>query len=84
MADAWAINTDGLSKRYGTFDAVRSLDLKVARHGITGFLGRNGAGKSTTIKMLLGMIHPTVGTATVIGHRIDDCAAGIALRRSVA
>jgi ABC-2 type transport system ATP-binding protein len=84
MTGVWAINTDGLSKRFGTFDAVRSLDLKVARGGITGFLGRNGAGKSTTVKMLLGMTHPTAGHATVLGHRIDDRERSPALRREVA
>jgi ABC-2 type transport system ATP-binding protein len=84
MSDVWAIDTDRLSKRYGTFDAVRAVDLKVARRGITGFLGRNGAGKSTTIKMLLGMIRPTSGTGRVIGRRIDDRAEHLEMRRRIA
>ena len=84
MSDVWAIDTQALTKRYATCEAVRSLDLKVARQGITGFLGRNGAGKSTTIRMLLGMIHPTSGTGRVMNHRIDDRAASLEMRRRVA
>jgi ABC-2 type transport system ATP-binding protein len=84
MSDVWAIDTQALTKRYGTFEAVRSLDLKVARRGITGCLGQNGAGKSTTIKMLLGMIHPSSGTGRVMNHRIDDRAESLEMRRRVA
>ncbi len=84
MSDAWAIDTQALTKRYGGFEAVRSLDLKVARGGITGFLGRNGAGKSTTIKMLLGMVRPTAGGGSVLGHRIDDRESSLAIRKAVA
>ncbi len=84
MSDAWAIDTQQLTKRYGTLDAVRSLDLKVARHGITGFLGRNGAGKSTTIKMLLGMTRPTSGSGTMVNRRIDHPRESLEARRRVA
>jgi ABC-2 type transport system ATP-binding protein len=83
-SDAWAIDTRALTKRYGAFDAVRALDLKVTRNGVTGFLGRNGAGKSTTIKMLLGMTRPTSGTGRVVGHRIDDARESVEMRRRVA
>src|SRR2546425_1109086 len=84
MSDAWAIDTQQLTKRYGPLDAVRSLDLKVARHGITGFLGRNGAGKSTTIKMLLGMTRPTSGSGTIVNRRIDHPRESLEARRRVA
>src|SRR2546426_24168 len=84
MSDAWAIDTQQLTKRYGPLDAVRALDLKVARNGVTGFLGRNGAGKSTTIKMLLGMTRPTSGTGRVVGHRIDNARESVEMRRRVA
>lgn len=84
MSDGWAIETEALTKRYRTFEAVRSLDLKVARRGITGFLGRNGAGKSTTIKMLLGMTHPTSGSGRVVNRRIDDRTDSVEMRRRVA
>jgi ABC-2 type transport system ATP-binding protein len=84
MTAAPVIETNGLSKSYGKVEAVRSLNLSVAANRITGFLGRNGAGKSTTIKMLLGMIRPTAGEATLMGKRIDDPAANVELRRGVA
>jgi ABC-2 type transport system ATP-binding protein len=78
------IETTGLSKRYGNVSAVDDLSLTVPASRITGFLGRNGAGKSTTIKMLLGMIRPTSGTGSVMGHPIDDPAESCTMRRSVA
>src|SRR5439155_9605632 len=83
-SDAWAIDTRALTKRYGAVGAVHALDLKVARNGITGFLGRNGAGKSTTIRMLLGMVRPTAGRGSVLGHRIDDRDGSLAIRKAVA
>lgn len=84
MTGAPVIQTTALSKSYGRTQAVRSLNLNVDPHRITAFLGLNGAGKSTTIKMLLGMIRPTSGSGTVLGRRIDDPAENVALRREVA
>jgi ABC-type multidrug transport system ATPase subunit len=55
----YAIETHDLSKQFGSVQAVNALNLRVHRNQVTGFLGRNGAGKSTTIKTLLGMTHPT-------------------------
>ena len=78
------IETNRLSKSYGAIDAVHELTLSVGENRITGFLGRNGAGKSSTIKMLLGMIRPTSGDGMVLGKRIDDAAESVALRRRVA
>lgn len=78
------IQTSGLRKTYGRFEAVRGLDLCVEPNRITGFLGANGAGKSTTIKMLLGMMRPSGGSGTVLGRRIDDPAESVAMRRHVA
>ena len=65
-----AIDTQGLSKRYKDVDALKSLDLTVARNSIFGFLGPNGAGKTTTIKLLLGLIRPTNGSGNVFGKDI--------------
>ena len=62
------IQTRGLTRYYGKRCVVDSLDLAVPRGCIFGFLGRNGAGKSTTIRMLLGLVTPTRGTASVLGH----------------
>jgi len=67
MPEPRVIETHQLTKRFGRFAAVEALDLSVRAHQITGFLGRNGAGKSTTIKMLLNMTHPTSGTGTLTG-----------------
>jgi ABC-2 type transport system ATP-binding protein len=78
------IQTHQLTKAYGDFVAVNGLSCSVRSERITGFLGRNGAGKSSTIKMLLGMISPTSGSGTVLGHRIDDPQESIAIRRKIA
>jgi ABC-2 type transport system ATP-binding protein len=78
------IQTRGLTKSYGAVEAVRDLHLTVEPNRITGFLGRNGAGKSTTIKMLLGMIRPTAGSGAVLGRNISDPALSVDLRRHVA
>ena len=64
------IDTQGLSKTYGTIHALKPLDLKVARNSIFGFLGPNGAGKTTTIKLLLGLIRPTTGGGMMCGSDI--------------
>src|SRR5579871_6197725 len=84
MANGLVIETHGLTKHYGKFEAVRDLSLSVERQCITGFLGRNGAGKSTTIKILLGMVRPTTGTGRVLGYDITDPAQSVEIRRRVA
>jgi ABC-2 type transport system ATP-binding protein len=84
MTELPAIQTHRLSKWYGRTEAVRELNLSVARNRITGFLGRNGAGKTTTIKMLLGMMRPTSGEGSVLGKKIDDPSESVAMRREVA
>ena len=78
------LETHGLAKRYGRQVAVRRLDFNVAAHRVTGFVGRNGAGKSTTIKMLLGMVPPTEGSARLLGLRIDDPRDSVEIRRRIA
>lgn len=78
------VETLGLTKHYGKLKAVHDLNLTVERQCITGFLGRNGAGKSTTIKMLLGMIRPTAGTGRVMGYDIADPAQSLSIRRRIA
>ena len=68
-ADA-AIDVRGLTKLFGDFTAVNAIDLQVRRGEIFGFLGPNGSGKTTTIRMLCGVIEPTDGCATVLGHDV--------------
>jgi ABC-2 type transport system ATP-binding protein len=61
------IAVDGLSKRFGTVEAVRDLGFTVEPGLVTGFLGPNGSGKTTTLRMILGLVVPTSGTALVEG-----------------
>lgn len=68
----YAIQTEGLSKRYRDHLAVRELNLAVPHGEVFGLLGPNGAGKTTTIMMLLGNIRPTGGRATLLGRPIGD------------
>jgi ABC-type multidrug transport system ATPase subunit len=63
-----AIHTEGLSKRYGSTLALDRLDLTVGRDEVYGYLGPNGSGKTTTIRLLLGLHHPTAGQAQLFGH----------------
>jgi ABC-2 type transport system ATP-binding protein len=77
------IETHSLTKKYGRVAAVRSLDLEMPAGSICGFLGKNGSGKSTTIKMLLGMTWPSAGDAAVLGHSIRDARASVEVRRRI-
>ncbi len=84
MSDPPVIITRDLTKSYGAVAAVHNLNLCVQANSITAFLGQNGAGKSTTIKMLLGMIRPSRGDGTVLGKRIADAEENRQLRHKVA
>jgi ABC-type multidrug transport system ATPase subunit len=72
MTTGLVIQTDRLGKSYGRVEALKELNLSIRAHGITAFLGLNGAGKSTTIKILLGMMRPSSGDGTILGQRISD------------
>jgi len=63
-----AIETVGLTKRYGSVTAVSDLSFSVREGSVTGFLGPNGAGKTTTLRMILALARPTAGHATVLGQ----------------
>ncbi len=65
-----AIEVTNLTKRFGKFTAVDQINFSVRRGEIFGFLGANGAGKSTAIRMMIGLLQPTAGTATVGGFDI--------------
>src|SRR5258706_2485425 len=65
--DAIVISTSRLTKAFGNLVAVNDLHLQVMRGDVFGFLGPNGSGKTTTIRMLLGLIRPTAGRAVIFG-----------------
>jgi ABC-2 type transport system ATP-binding protein len=65
-----AVETSGLTRRFGSLTAVDDLNLSVSRGSIFGLLGPNGAGKTTTIKMLTTMLAPSAGTAAVAGFDV--------------
>ncbi len=67
-----AIATVGLTKHFGSVVALDGLDLEVHPGEVFGFLGPNGSGKTTTIRLLLGLIHPTRGSATIMGIPVGD------------
>ena len=78
---AAAVVTRGLRKMFGSFVAVAGLDLTIARGEVFGLLGANGSGKTTTIRMLTGLLTPTAGTATVVGF--DIAREQEAIRRAI-
>jgi len=66
------IETRGLTKEYGSFRALDRLDLYVPRGAVYGLLGRNGAGKTTAIRLLMGLLSPSEGEVTVLGGSPRD------------
>jgi ABC-2 type transport system ATP-binding protein len=74
-----AIRTEGLSKRYGSVDALADLDLEVAKGEVLGYLGPNGAGKTTTIRLLLATARPSAGRAEIFG--LDCQRQSVAVHR---
>jgi ABC-2 type transport system ATP-binding protein len=70
-----AIVVHNLTKRFGDFTAVDKIDFEVQRGEIFGFLGPNGSGKTTTIRMTLGLLKPTSGVVNVLGFPVDGSAA---------
>jgi ABC-2 type transport system ATP-binding protein len=79
--DIPAIQTHGLTRRFGELTAVEDVTLSVAQGQFFGFLGPNGAGKSTTIKMLTGLLEPTAGGIQILG--IPFGATSVDLKRQI-
>ena len=69
-----AVATRGLTKLFGGRPAVDGIDLSVPLGAVYGFLGPNGSGKTTTIRMLLGLVRPSAGTSALLGHPIPRSA----------
>jgi ABC-2 type transport system ATP-binding protein len=78
---ALAIDVRGLSRTFGSFVAVKDLSFSVKQGEIFGFLGANGAGKSTTIRMMCGLLKPTSGTALIGGIDVSKDPEGV--KRSI-
>src|SRR5271155_1458460 len=76
----FAIETTGLTKRFGARTALDGIDLRVPRGSAFGFLGPNGAGKTTMIRMLLGLTQASAGSARLLGHPVPGERA-VALQR---
>ncbi len=70
-AGAAAIEAQGLTMRFGDFTAVDKVSFRIERGEIFGFLGSNGCGKTTTMKMLTGLLPPTAGSAKLFGQTVD-------------
>jgi ABC-2 type transport system ATP-binding protein len=77
----YAIEARELSRRFGNFTAVDAISFRVQPGEVFGFLGANGAGKTTAIRMLIGLLAPTSGTAMVAGHDVATQAEQV--RRSI-
>jgi ABC-2 type transport system ATP-binding protein len=78
-----AIETLGLTRRFGDLAAVDAIDLRVERGTFYGFLGPNGAGKSTTIKMLTGLLAPTSGSMRILGEDLANPDQALAVKRRI-
>ena len=82
-----AIETAGLTKRYGSVTAVDDLSFSIREGAVTGFLGPNGAGKTTTLRMILALARPTAGSSTVLGRpytQLDDPARSVGANLEIA
>jgi ABC-2 type transport system ATP-binding protein len=77
LAQAFAVQTEGLVKRYDELVAVDDLNLEIAQGEIFGLLGPNGSGKTTTISMVSGLIAPTAGSVRVLGFDVKKQAAEV-------
>ena len=73
----YAIETRDLTCKFGNFTAVDKLNIRVAPGRIYGFLGSNGSGKSTSIRMLCGLLKPAAGSGTVLGYDVETQAEKI-------
>lgn len=79
----YAVHTSKLCRVFGDLRAVEDLDLRVEPGTLYGFLGRNGAGKSTTIKMLTGILAPSSGSIALLGVSPNDEAEAAHVRRTI-
>jgi ABC-2 type transport system ATP-binding protein len=72
MAESFAVDVQGVQKKFGSLHALDGVTLRVRSGEIYGLLGPNGAGKTTLIRSIVGLIAPDAGTVTVLGHRMPN------------
>ncbi|GAL26718.1 ABC-type multidrug transport system ATPase component [Vibrio variabilis] len=75
-----AVTATNLVKKFGDFTAINGINLSVPKGSIYGFLGPNGCGKSTTIRMLTGLLSPTEGEVNVLGLQIPEQSEALGSR----
>jgi ABC-2 type transport system ATP-binding protein len=80
--EGYAVETENLGRKFGAFEAVKNVSLRVPKGTVFGLLGVNGAGKSTIIKMLVGHLRPTSGRIRVLGRALEEDL--VEIRRRVA
>ena len=71
-ANGFAVRLSGVTKQFGKHTAVSGLDLEVPKGVVCGLLGPNGSGKTTTIRMIMGILIPDSGTVDLLGHDPSD------------
>ncbi|HIN78451.1 MAG TPA: ATP-binding cassette domain-containing protein, partial [Gemmatimonadetes bacterium] len=72
MDTRYAIRLSGVTKRFGNHAAVSELNFDVPRGAICGLIGPNGSGKTTCIRMIMGILHPDAGSVSLLGATPDD------------
>ncbi|HEY6117425.1 MAG TPA: ABC transporter ATP-binding protein [Candidatus Dormibacteraeota bacterium] len=72
MSHSYAVNLEGVSKSFGSFQALNGIDLRVRQGEIYGLLGPNGSGKTTLIRLICGLLEAQDGTVTVLGQRMPN------------
>ncbi|HMC41894.1 MAG TPA: ATP-binding cassette domain-containing protein, partial [Acidimicrobiales bacterium] len=77
MSGATVIGTEGLTKRFGDMTVVDGLDLDVHEGDMFGFLGPNGSGKTTTVRMLLGLVFASAGRVELLGQEMPERSAAV-------
>jgi ABC-type uncharacterized transport system ATPase subunit len=83
-ASAFAVRSQGLTKRFGSGQvAVDGIGLQVLRGSVYGFIGPNGSGKTTTIRMLLGLVRPTAGRSWLLGQPMPQAGGSVLPRVGV-